>query len=157
MGQHLYYCIKKRLSQEFLVRVSFSSGWQDSNLRPPGPKPDALPTALHPEERFFLCLNNFHRSGLEQHRQAVPFAIFSCRGDRIRTCDPLVPNQMRYQLRYTPKLFSWHHWLPHNWFPISECKVTTFFLLCNLFQHKIQPMRSFLLFVLKNKSNKTII
>ena len=24
------------------------------------------------------------------------------RGDRIRTCDPLVPNQMRYQLRYTP-------------------------------------------------------
>ena len=28
------------------------------------------------------------------------------RGDRIRTCDPLVPNQMRYQLRYTPKLVS---------------------------------------------------
>ena len=27
----------------------FLSGWQDSNLRPPGPKPDALPTALHPE------------------------------------------------------------------------------------------------------------
>ena len=27
---------------------------------------------------------------------------FFCRGDRIRTCDPLVPNQMRYQLRYTP-------------------------------------------------------
>ena len=25
------------------------------------------------------------------------------RGDRTRTCDPLVPNQMRYQLRYTPK------------------------------------------------------
>ena len=22
---------------------------------------------------------------------------FCCRGDRIRTCDPLVPNQMRYQ------------------------------------------------------------
>ena len=33
-----------------------------------------------------------------------PFS--SCRGDRIRTCDPLVPNQMRYQLRYTPKLVS---------------------------------------------------
>ena len=28
------------------------SGWQDSNLRPPGPKPDALPTALHPESLF---------------------------------------------------------------------------------------------------------
>ena len=25
------------------------------------------------------------------------------RGDMTRTCDPLVPNQMRYQLRYTPK------------------------------------------------------
>ena len=26
------------------------------------------------------------------------------RGDRIRTCDPLVPNQVRYQLRYAPRL-----------------------------------------------------
>ena len=25
------------------------------------------------------------------------------RGDRIRTCDPLVPNQVRYQLRYAPR------------------------------------------------------
>lgn len=25
------------------------------------------------------------------------------RGDRTRTCDSLVPNQERYQLRYTPK------------------------------------------------------
>ena len=25
-----------------------------------------------------------------------------CRGDRTRTCDSLVPNQERYQLRYTP-------------------------------------------------------
>ena len=33
--------------------------------------------------------------------QRISFEIF-CRGDRIRTCDPLVPNQMRYQLRYTP-------------------------------------------------------
>ena len=28
-----------------------------------------------------------------------------CRGDRTRTCDSLVPNQERYQLRYTPVLF----------------------------------------------------
>ena len=26
-----------------------------------------------------------------------------CRGDRTRTCDSLVPNQERYQLRYTSK------------------------------------------------------
>ena len=25
-----------------------------------------------------------------------------CRGDRTRTCDSLVPNQERYQLRYAP-------------------------------------------------------
>ena len=30
-------------------------------------------------------------------------ALFFCRGDRIRTCDPLVPNQVRYQLRHAPK------------------------------------------------------
>ena len=27
--------------------------------------------------------------------------ICFCRGDRTRTCDSLVPNQERYQLRYT--------------------------------------------------------
>ena len=27
---------------------------------------------------------------------------YSCRGDRTRTCDSLVPNQERYQLRYAP-------------------------------------------------------
>ena len=41
------------------------------------------------------------------HKIQEPLKDFSlrgscCRGDRIRTCDPLVPNQMRYQLRYTP-------------------------------------------------------
>ena len=29
------------------------------------------------------------------------------RGDRTRTCDSLVPNQERYQLRYTPKNIGW--------------------------------------------------
>ena len=28
--------------------------------------------------------------------------LITCRGDRTRTCDSLVPNQERYQLRYTP-------------------------------------------------------
>ena len=27
------------------------------------------------------------------------------RGDRTRTCDSLVPNQERYQLRYAPNVF----------------------------------------------------
>ena len=31
-------------------------------------------------------------------------SLFFCRGDRTRTCDILVPNQVRYQLRYAPCL-----------------------------------------------------
>ena len=31
--------------------------------------------------------------------------LFQGRGDRTRTCDSLVPNQERYQLRYTPVHF----------------------------------------------------
>ena len=30
------------------LTLSFWSGWRDSNSRPPGPKPGALPTVLHP-------------------------------------------------------------------------------------------------------------
>ena len=30
------------------------------------------------------------------------FYLLICRGDRTRTCDSLVPNQERYQLRYAP-------------------------------------------------------
>ena len=29
-----------------------------------------------------------------------------CRGDRIRTCDPLVPNQMRYRAAPLPDSFA---------------------------------------------------
>ncbi len=29
--------------------------------------------------------------------------VFVCRGDRIRTCDPLVPNQMRYRPALLPE------------------------------------------------------
>ena len=33
-------------------------------------------------------------------------AVESGRGDRIRTCDPLVPNQMRYRPALLPVIFS---------------------------------------------------
>ena len=32
--------------------------------------------------------------------------INGSRGDRTRTCDSLVPNQERYQLRYTSEIFA---------------------------------------------------
>ena len=35
--------------------------------------------------------------------------ILNCRGGQARTDDPLVPNQIRYQLRYTP------HCAPKPW------------------------------------------
>ena len=41
------------------------------------------------------------RSG-SKDKESTSFAdALFCRGDRTRTCDSLVPNQERYQLRYT--------------------------------------------------------
>lgn len=40
--------------------------------------------------------------GAKKGVRASSNALWS-RGDRIRTCDPLVPNQVRYQLRYAPR------------------------------------------------------
>ena len=49
---------------------------------------------------------------LERHTSIIPSLdhektcqngrSFRGRGDRIRTCDPAVPNRVRYQLRYSP-------------------------------------------------------
>ena len=36
-------------------------------------------------------------------QKKAPKGAFLRREDRIRTCDPLVPNQMRYHLRYFPR------------------------------------------------------
>ena len=47
-------------------------------------------------------------------------AIIFCRGDRIRTCDRLVPNQMRYRAALHPA----------NSFVLSGCKITRFSLSC---------------------------
>ena len=60
------------------------SGRQDSNLRPPGPKPGALPGCATPR-----CKTSSLKS----------------RGDRIRTCGRLVPNQERYRAALHPALY----------------------------------------------------
>ena len=49
-----------------------------------------------------------------------------CRGDRTRTCDSLVPNQERYQLRYTSLLY------------LSGCKGTN-----NLADKRLKTEKSF--------------
>ena len=53
------------------------SEWRDSNSRPPAPKAGALPTALHPVIKF------------------------------IYPAGRILPNQARYQLRYTRILFQY--------------------------------------------------
>ncbi len=44
----------------FNIALLFLSGRQDSNLRPPGPKPGALPIAPRPENGFISTLQDFH-------------------------------------------------------------------------------------------------
>lgn len=56
--------------------------------------------------------------GIKKEMDIVSIS-FVCRGDRTRTCDSLVPNQERYQLRYTS--------LPTR-FPDLRLQRYTFFL-----------------------------
>ncbi len=58
---------------------------------------------------------------------------FCCRGDRIRTCDPLVPNQVRYQLRHAPRTFSV---LLDILFSNERANLVLFFNNSNNFAHK---------------------
>jgi hypothetical protein len=69
--------------------LSFSSSRGDIPIAigrtcTPGSKPDTL-------------------SGNKKAQHMLSFS--SSRGDRIRTCDPLVPNQMRYRPALLPELF----------------------------------------------------
>ena len=69
------------------------SRWPGSNRRPRAPKARNLPTDLHLEN----MAANPPNAGT-YHKKLANF----CRGGRARTDDLLVPNQARYQLRYTP-------------------------------------------------------
>ena len=46
-------------------------------------------------------MKDCRETGIKKSHQEFLLDDF-CRGDRTRTCDSLVPNQERYQLRYTP-------------------------------------------------------
>jgi hypothetical protein len=52
---------------------------------------------------MFLMKNKKNKKSLDNQQIIKALKNFS-RGDRIRTCDPLVPNQVRYQLRYAPEM-----------------------------------------------------
>ncbi len=49
--------------------------------------------------RFFMA--STIETYITQRRHQISLMPSLCRGDRARTCDSLVPNQERYQLRYT--------------------------------------------------------
>ena len=69
---------------------------------------------------------------------------FRCRGSVTRTRDRLVPNQERYQLRYTPNIFYLNCLGQLIWQLLSEseCKGTTFLITCKkyvyFFNKKLQ-------------------
>jgi hypothetical protein len=50
--------IKKNKARHFRDRLFRSSGWQDSNLRPSGPKPDALTGLRYTPKVRLICLGN---------------------------------------------------------------------------------------------------
>ena len=56
------------------------------------------------------------------------FLLPFCRGDRTRTCDSLVPNQERYQLRYTSVALTQKLFLL-----FCGCKGTNFFWFLQIF------------------------
>ena len=64
------------------------------------------------------------RAGAEEKEKtkAKSLGFFFCRGDRIRTCDPLVPNQVRYR----PAL------LPDCTFPVCRYLLPDVLLPCQL-------------------------
>ena len=46
--------------------------------------------------------NRSYIATIEKLHDQMATEFFYGRGDRIRTCDPAVPNRVRYQLRYSP-------------------------------------------------------
>lgn len=72
------------------------------------------------------CYNKIR--GDKKRRTFVLKALLLSRGDRTRTCDSLVPNQERYQLRYTSVAQ-----LKCYPFCFAVAKVQTFFELCKFF------------------------
>ena len=89
------------------------SWWWDSNPRPADYKSAALPIELHQHIlKFWWVLQGSNLWHPACKADALPAELnsrnnlfslkYSGRDDRIRTCGPLVPNQMRYQTALHP-------------------------------------------------------
>jgi hypothetical protein len=59
---------------------------------------EKAPHSLRSLTGFFVCFKLKASLSFHQTKKPAPLSrmgFFFCRGGRIRTCDPLVPNQMR--------------------------------------------------------------
>ena len=64
---------------------------------------------------YEACYEKCYDLNMENRRNAS--LLESGRGDRIRTCDPLVPNQMRYQAALLPDMGSLVQQCLRGWLP----------------------------------------
>ena len=116
LGTEERVCIKEQPDKtKNLPRLLLRDSSRGDRIRTCDP---LVPNQMRYQLRYTPNNGNCPKTALF-HRMPSPSLTALCfssrRGDRIRTCDPLVPNQMRYQLRYTPKtLFSFY-------FIISNC------------------------------------
>ena len=96
------------------------------------------------------CVFSFEKQELSKTKNPPVYKLMDfCRGDRTRTCDSLVPNQERYQLRYTPKKL----WLETVVLFKCGAKVHIIFELSKFFQDFLHQECEISLF-LQKKSNK---
>ena len=74
---------------------------------------DEIKSVLISAEGDFICDSRFHSPQVDLFRRKTDLTektanfvskltVFFGRGDRIRTCGPLVPNQVRYQTALHP-------------------------------------------------------
>ena len=95
------------ITNQLLYQLSYTSifWWelQGSNLWHPACKADALPAELNSHIIFTVTTET-----IITHLTRFVNTFFQKNGrdDRIRTCGPLVPNQMRYQTALHPVIFS---------------------------------------------------
>ena len=86
-------------------------------------------------QAFYTCFWNFAwlwtvTYWLNNKKEITNCNLLKHRSDKIRTCDPYVPNVVRYQLRYIP--IAWRNVLCLK----SECKGTSFFWHTIMFKQK---------------------
>ena len=72
------------------MNIEALSGWQDSNLRPPGPKPGAIP-GYATSRTIKLCRSKSYETGIRNQQQLNIFKRTYCGESGIRTHGTVLP------------------------------------------------------------------